>query len=146
MTRKIKDIEESLQLCKEMDSPSVVIPVSTIAKHFPAPSHPANPNVPSYDLGELKKWANEKGWSIKFATTGTKTDRRMVPAIRFTPLDKIDSVPNSAENPPTNTPDDIHNPRFRISLKGIVEGVIIALLVVCIIWLINHYFHLDLKP
>lgn len=145
MTKKIEDIEVSLQLCKEMDSPSVVISVSTIEKHFPAPRHPANPNIPSYDLGALKEWAKEKGWSITFATTGTKTDRRMVPAIRFSPLDKINSIPDSTTKPASNNADEKHNPRFRISLKGIVEGVIIALLVVWIIWLINHYFHLDLK-
>lgn len=145
MTREIKDIEESLQLCKEMNSPSVVIPVSTIEKYFPAPRHPANPNAPSYDLGSLKEWAKEKGWSITFATTGTKTDRRMVSAIRFSPLDKINPVQNSTTNPATNTPDKIHNP-WEKPLGKIAIGVIIGLLIVATIWLINHYLHLDLNP
>lgn len=145
MTKKIEDIEVSLQICKEMDSPSVVIPVSTIAKHFPAPRHPANPNVPSYDLGTLKEWAKEKGWSITFATTGTKTDRRMVPAIRFSPLDKINSIQSSTTNPTANSSDEIHNP-WEKPLGKIAIGVIIGLLIVATIWLINYYLHLDLKP
>lgn len=145
MSKEIKDIEESLQLCKEMDSPSVVIPVSTIAKHFPAPAHPANPNVPSYDLGALKDWAKEKGWSVTFATTGTKTDRRMVPGIRFTPLVEINSIQNSATNPTANSSDDIHNP-WEKPLGKIAIGVIVVLLSACIGWLIDHYFHLDLMP
>lgn len=55
-------------------------------------------------------------------------------------------IPQPAtESAPTKS-DKKHNPRFRISLKGIVEGVIIVILAACIIWLINHFFYLDLKP
>jgi hypothetical protein len=140
MTKKIEDIEASLQLCKEMDSPSVVIPVSTIEKHFPAPRYPANPNVPSYDLGALKEWAKEKGWSITFATTGTKTDRRMVPAIRFSP-DKINSIPDSTPKPAGNNAEQKHYWYQKpIGLIGI--GVIIIILGAIALYILE--IHLDI--
>lgn len=143
MTRKIEDIEVSLQFCKEMDSPSVVIPVSTIEKHFPAPRHPANPNIPSYDLGALKEWAKEKGWFITFATTGTKTDRRMVPAIRFSPLDKINPIPDSTANPTTNDAEKKYNWYQKpIGLIGI--GVVIIIIAAFALYLINIHFGIPL--
>lgn len=100
MVRKIPDIEDSLKLCKDMDSPSVVIPVSVIEKHFPAKRQPDFPDVPSYNLGELKEWAKEKGWSIVFATTVSLKGKKIVPGIRFTPIPKENSIPPQATEQP----------------------------------------------
>lgn len=144
MTQKIKDIEASLRLCKEMESPSVVIPVSTISKHFPATRHPAYPNVPSYDLGALKEWAKEKGWSITFATTGTKTDRRMVPGIRFSPLNKINSIPDSATNPTANNAEQKHYWYQKpIGIIGI--GIIIIILGAIALYIIKTHLGIQLQ-
>lgn len=48
----------------------------------------------------------------------------------------------SPEKPPNN----IQSPRFRITPLRIVEGVIIGLLVIFILYIVFYYFHIDLTP
>ena len=55
-------------------------------------------------------------------------------------------TPHPATESAYKEPDDIHNPRFRISPLRIAEGVIVGLLVVCIVYLVYHYLDLNLKP
>lgn len=143
MLKKADDIESSLQLCQEMDSPSVVIPVSIIEKYFPAKRHPKYPNVPSYDLGELQEWAKEKGWSIALASTGTTKDRRLVPGIRFSPLREIDAEQNAVAKPPNKEPPGT-NIQKSISLTKIAEATIAGVFAIFIIYLIWHYFGIQL--
>jgi hypothetical protein len=143
MTREAPDIEESLQLCKDMDSPSIVIPVSGIAKYFPAPSPPGYPEVPCYDLGELKAWAEEKGWAVTFATTGTITDKRMLPGIRFTPLLEKDSEPNATPSPPAQISSNENNWQNK-TLYYVAIGVVIAVLAAFAIHLIKKHFGIPL--
>ena len=143
MAKEIKEIQELLDLCVEMDSPSMVIPVSTIEKHFPAPRLAVDPSKPCYDLNELKEWAESKGWSIKFATTPTKNGKRILPAIRFIPLNKIYAVPNTTPNPTannTNAKHDWHNmPLGKIALA--VIGITLGTMV---LYLIREYIGIDL--
>jgi hypothetical protein len=143
MAREIPDIEESLQLCKDMDSPSVVIPESKIQKYFPSPSPPGHKDIPCYDLGELKAWAEEKGWTVTFATTGTLTNKKMVPGIRFTPLFKKDSIPSTAGNPTADIPNNVNNWQNK-TLYYIAVGVIIAVLAVFVIYLIRKHLGIPL--
>lgn len=142
MTREIPDIEESLQLCIDMDSPSVVIPVSKIAKYFPAAPPPGHTDIPCYDLGELKAWAEKKGWTVTFATTGTLTDKKMVPGIRFIPLSEKDTIPNSAKNKSTNQSNNVptkeKNWQNKILLY-IAVGVIIVILGAFSLYLIRKH-------
>ena len=143
MAKEIKEIQELLDLCIEMDSPSMVISVSTIEKHFPAPRLAIDPTKPCYDLGVLKEWAKEKGWSISFATTPSKDSKRILPAIKFTPLTKINSVPSSTPEPTannTNAKHDWHNmPLGKIALAAI--GITLGTMV---LYLIRKYIGIDL--
>jgi len=144
MTKEIKEIQESLDLCIEMDSPSMVIPVSTIEKHFPAPRLAIDPTKPCYDLKELKEWAGAKGWTIKFATTPSKNGKRILPAIRFIPLNKIDTVPDTTPNPAANNTDAKHDWHNK-PIGKIAIGIIVVVLGAVVIWLINHYLSINLQ-
>jgi hypothetical protein len=53
-------------------------------------------------------------------------------------------IPHPTSNPPPQPTDTPHDPRFRISPLRIAEGVIIGILVVMVIWILNHYCHLNL--
>jgi hypothetical protein len=143
MTREIKEIEDMLQLWLDMDSPSMVISVATIEKHFPSPRLAIDPSKPCYNLGKLKKWATLKGWSISFATTPTKDGKKILPAIKFTPLSKINTVPDSKQNPASNPSDQIHDP-WQKPLGKIAIGIIIAVLSAVSIWAMNHYLSINL--
>jgi hypothetical protein len=143
MAKEIKEIEDMLQLCLDMDSPSMVIPVSTIEKHFPSPRLAIDPSKPCYNLGKLKEWATEKGWSISFATTPTKDGKKILPAIKFTPLAKINAVPDPTPNPAANNTDtkyDWHNK----PLGKTAIGVSIVVLGAITLWVLNHYLKLGI--
>jgi hypothetical protein len=51
-----------------------------------------------------------------------------------------------AQEKSANITDPIHNPGFRISPLRIAEGVFIAFLSACLLWILWHYFHINLKP
>ena len=144
MVREIKEIEESLTLCIEMDSPSVVIPVSEIEKHFPAPRIAIDPTKPCYNLSELKEWAGSKGWTIKFATTPSKNGKRILPAIRFIPLNKIYPEEDTTPKPTTNKTEAKHY-WYNKPLGQIAIGVIVVVLGGVIFWVINHYLSINLQ-
>lgn len=122
----------------------MVIPVSTIEKYFPAPRLPwMEPDIPCYDLKELKDWAEVKGCEIKFATTPSKNGKRMLPAIRFIPLAKIDPLPNPAPYPTTNNTDTKHDWHNKPLGKTAI-GVSIVVLGAITLWVLNHYLNLGI--
>ena len=55
-------------------------------------------------------------------------------------------IPHPTRPESTQKTDNIHNPSFRITPLRIVEGVIIGVLVICIVYIVSYYFHLDLTP
>lgn len=144
MAKDIKEIQELLDLCVEMDSPSMVISVSTIEKYFPAHRIALDPSKPCYDLKKLKEWAKAKGWVIKFATTPTKNGKRILPAIRFIPSRKIYTVPNTAPNPTADNADAKHDWHNK-PLGKIMIGTIVVVLSAVVIWVINHYLSVNLQ-
>lgn len=139
MTMEIKEIEEMLQLCIDMDSPSIVIPVSEIEKYFPSPRLAIDPSKPCYDLGKLKAWAGKKEWSVSFATTPAANGKCILPAIRFTPLSKINNTPNPIINN-SDAEHDWHNKP--IGQIGI--GVIIVILGAMAIYIFKTHFGVSL--
>lgn len=144
MTKVIKEIEDMLQLCLDMDSNFIVIPVAEIEKHFPSPRLAIDPTKPCYDLGKLKEWAKEKGWSISFATTPTKDGKKILPAIKFTPLTKINSIPDPAPNPTSNSTETKHY-WYNKPLGQIAIGTIVVVFSGIVLWVINHYLSVNLQ-
>jgi len=128
MRRKIPEIEESLNLCEELEKNFVVIPLTKIERHFPAPRLSAYPNIPAYDLTRLKEWANEKGWKVipedTWSTKGNK-----VPGVRFSRSFEIDPIQNTTSHPPKKS-DNVHywyNKPVGIIGVGVVTGVLVLL-------------------
>ena len=122
IARGIEDIEASLHLCSEMGSPSVVIPASTIEKHFAIERLPAHPDVPCYDLYELQEWAKAKGWTVAFATTGSVNDKRMLPGVRFTPLSENKPVADQDTKP---SPDHWYKKPPAVIGIAVVSGLLL---------------------
>lgn len=56
----------------------------------------------------------------------------------------LSKIPHPTTGPSTNSANEIHNPRFKISLLRIAEGVFIAVLAIIFIWVLNHYLGLGL--
>lgn len=122
ITRSIEDIEASLRLCSDMDSPSVVIPASIIEKHFAIERLPAHPDVPCYDMDELQEWAKAKGWAVSFATTSSMNDKRMLPGVRFTLLPGKNPVGNQDTKP---SPDHWYKKPPAVITLAVVSGIIV---------------------
>ena len=143
MTREIKEIEDLLNFCIEMDSPSIVVPVSTIEQHFPSPRLALDPTKPCYNMDKLKEWAETKGWKVKFATTPSKNGKRILPAIRFIPSVEIDPVPDTTTTPTTDSSNQKHSWYQKpIGIIGI--GVVIIIIGAFAVYLIKSHFGIQI--
>jgi len=141
MIRRIPEIEDTLQLCKDMEKNFAVIPLIDVEKHFPAPRLPAYPNIPTYDLEKLTEWATGKGWSVIPEDTWSKNGHK-IPGIKFTRLGKV-AVPNTTPEPPTDKTDDKHDTN-KVSAQKILEGVIVLIVGAAILYLIKTHFGITL--
>ncbi len=143
MTREIKEIEDLLNFCIEMNSSSMVIPVSTIEQHFPSPRLALYPTKPCYNMDEMKEWAETKGWTIKLATTPSKNGKQILPAIRFMPSAEINSVPDATTNPTTDSPNQEYSWYQKpIGIIGI--GIVISVISVLVIYLIKSHLGIQI--